>query len=261
MRQEGLKKPNVTVIIKQEKKQMSSGLAPLSIDGFCSLLQSTLERDVDANHQLGDYNGRAEHLLSSVASALSVFTPELAIAYLFRKEVRCQGGAIEWGRRFQSKARSVIDFCLIINGGCAASLAIRGPRGTWDFNNPVRSDVQKIQCSMRDVPAEEGYNGWSLAQQDETATGALEQFVRSTLQSLPEVVVYVVSKPIPINRTATAVSHYGGHKCLQVVVLNGVARCDTCGQQIAASKLFSIGGGSIKVCRTCCVEARALIRQ
>jgi hypothetical protein len=100
-----------------------------------------------------------------------------------------------------------------------------------------------------------------LAQQDETATGTLEQFVRSALRSLPEVVVYVVSKPIPINRTATAGSHYGGHECLQVVVLNGVAQCDTCGQHIVASKLFSIGGGSIKVCRTCCVEARALIRQ
>src|SRR6202035_1102810 len=104
-------KPNVAVIIKKEQTQMSVGLAPLSIDGFCSLLQSTLERDVDANHQLGDYHGRAEHLLSSVASALSVFTPELAIAYVFRKEVRCQSGAIEWGCRCQSKARSFIDFC------------------------------------------------------------------------------------------------------------------------------------------------------
>ena len=231
---------------------MSSGLAPLSMDGFCSLLQSTLERDVDANHPLG-YNGQAEHLLSSVASALSVFTPELAIAYLFRKEVRWQGRAIEWGRRCQFKARSFIDFCLILNGGCVASLEIKGPRA-WGFNDPVRSDAQK-------APTEEGYTGWSLAQQDETATGTLEQFVRSALQSLPAVVVYVVSKPISINRTATAVAHYGRHEGLQVVVLNGVARCDTCGQHIVASKLFSIGGGSMKVCRTCCEEARALIRQ
>jgi hypothetical protein len=155
------------------------------MDGFCSLLQSTLEREVDANHQLG-CNGRAVHLLSSVAAALSVFTPELAIAYLFRKEVRCQG-AIEWGRRCQFKARSFIDFCLILKGGCAASLEIKGPGGACDFNDPVKSDAPK-------APTEEGYNGWSLVQQDETATGTLEQFVRSALQSLPKVTVYVVSK-------------------------------------------------------------------
>jgi hypothetical protein len=159
---------------------------------------------------------------------------------------------------------------LVVSDGYAASFEIKGPWGIRGSNNPLKNEAQKVNQFIPDVPAAERYDGWSLSLQDDQATKALEQFVRSALQNLSAVIMYVVSNPNPISlqikRAPRAMSRFDGHgyECLRVIVFNGVKpneKCDGCRQQVAASKLLPIGGGSIKVCRTCLVQATAMVRQ
>ena len=248
---------------------MTAALAPRNISRFCGLLQSALEREEESYCEIGpDEGSRPDHFVLSMESALNAaFAPEFAIAYLVRKEVRCQGDAIEWN---PCKDRNFTDLCLVINDGYAASFEIKGPWGISGSNNPLKNEAQKVNQFIPDVPAAERYDGWSLSLQDDQATKALEQFVRSALQNLSAVIMYVVSNPNPISlqikRAPRAMSRYDGHgyECLRVIVFNGVKpneKCDGCRQQVAASKLLPIGGGSIKVCRTCLVQATAMVRQ
>jgi hypothetical protein len=233
---------------------MTSCLAPLSLDRFCSFLRSALAQERNDSRQIATHVGQPEHLLSSVASSLSAFSPEFAIAYLVRKEVPCQDDTIE--RKYPPRDRSLIDFCLVINGGNSGSLEIKRPWGIWDSKHPPKDGGPKT--------TENFYNGWSLTLQDDSVTLALEQYVRSTLRNLPYVVVHVVSTSGSINGTDRVVSRSNSNKyeCLRVVVMDGVMSwCDGCRQQVANSKLFSMGGGSIKVCRTCRMQATLMIRQ
>jgi hypothetical protein len=242
---------------------MTTDLSPRLIDRFCNVLQSALREEDHDDSQIDPDNGRVDHLLLSVASSLSAFAPEVAIAYLVRKEVRCQGSAVEWN---PCKDRNFVDLCLVVNDGYATSFEITGPWGIWDSNNMSKTNAQRVNRSIPDVPTAERYSGWSLSLRDDKSTRALEQFVRSALQSFSKVIVYVVANPIPVltKRTAKAISRYDGHgyECLRVIVFSGAgAWCDGCRQEVANSKLFSIGGGSIHVCRACHSEAVAMVRQ
>jgi hypothetical protein len=239
---------------------MTTDLAPRPIDRFRIFLESAL-RQQDKARQVGTDKARQEHLLLSVVSSLSTFAPEFAVVYLVRKEARCQGGAIHWD---PCKDRSFIDFCLVISGGYAASLEIKGPWGIWNSNNSLKNAAFKANPCISDVPTPERYNVWSLALQDETATEALEDFVRSKLKSLMGVVVGIISNPTTMNRGPKAISQYDRHRYeyLRVIVFNGVsAWCDGCRQLVTDSKLFSIGSGSIQVCQACRSQATAMIRQ
>ncbi len=183
---------------------------------FCDILCKVLKREEEEILRIGTDKGRPEHFLLSVA-----FAPELAIGYLIRKEALRRGIPIESEHRCED--RNVVDICFVKDNGYKASLEIKGPWGIWGPAKDLRKDVQKVlRQAVSGIPLLEKYNAWILVLEDATTVEALEEFVKKTISGVAEVVECVVSPPIPINRTANAVSAWNGHKyeSLRVVVFS-----------------------------------------
>jgi hypothetical protein len=202
----------------QEPESVSSDPAPGPSNAalLCELLSSALLQE---ELELSDITETAIHnpaewFLTSVAHA-----PELAIAYLVRKEALRQGVAIE-------SEYSYIDLCLLREGAYTASLEIKGPWGIWRTDTEkLRNDVEKVLAQSKpDVAAAERYNGWILITENETQQREVEQFVRATIAGIAELGRCVVSDPIPINRNGGAVQIHYGHRyeSIWVVVFNAV---------------------------------------
>jgi hypothetical protein len=98
--------------------------------------------------------------------------PELAsCGKAFTSKVRCEDNAIEW--EYPSRDRSYVDFCLVMNGGYAASLEIKGPCGIGGSNNPLKQAPRTLNQSIQDVS--ERHSNWSVVPQTERATEALSR--------------------------------------------------------------------------------------